>query len=254
MILSTILKLLLCAVSIVCQNVISVQNEAQLINAYSSELKKFGSAFIFFNEDSGTYLTQNYELETDAIYLPNGEDCELTDELGDFCGSRKLPMWFEVYYDSFELSNKSLLIPVSLCHSEVYGEGGQVSLQAVFATSRTGSGKIGGGLAWESLAISSAAGVALQKSDAVATTMRCPAKAGEIIQLFLNKTKFLKFTSRYRRRQFSSSSRELNKFGRFLSQDPRREVIEGGLGEWVCASNAMTELDCFGVGKSSLFA
>lgn len=152
--------------------------------------------------------------------------------------------WVEWGYEDYEVSEFLHNIPVSLCHSELEGEGGAIYFRSIVATDRGRGASFGitPKAYGNSLALSSS--VLISEALAISTTLTCSAKHGEIVQVFLRNTHFLYFTPKFR---VLAYNRRENRFAvpqTFTRQPRQKEVVANGVGDWVCGSSSVMNLMC----------
>lgn len=145
-----------------------------------------------------------------------------------------------------ELSEK--LYPVSLCHSEIYGEGSTVSMQVVL----TGSRGVSGGLnidpliKWKALTFNT--DLEFEKFASTGMSIKCNIAKGEVGQLFLSRTRKLTYTPWSRNVVYDTQAKSFIDLDLPHDKWPEESrIIQSGIGEWVCATSSRAELQCHGV-------
>ncbi|KAM9928165.1 hypothetical protein OXX59_002039 [Metschnikowia pulcherrima] len=241
-------------------DLIPVKDTHEITSNYSSFLESSERCVLFQIEDSNTFLARkskrwrNFEASVESLATVAGRP-RIGAGLGPlrftflskYFSVRDDSAWVEFYYDDFENRTIPGLTPVSLCHSELMGEGSVVSFQSFFVATFGAVGVLTADFDFQNFAISTAAEVTLERANAISVKVRCAINHGEIGQLFLASTQYLYFTPWHRLRVYDKKTKSFSEGESFSQSTRERRIVKGGAGDWVCATSSMTNLQCQGL-------
>lgn len=219
-------------------HILEARNISHLQTKFAQILRSATLHYVFHLEDSNTYVARkdntywNVEENLDDLVDPKKKK------------NKKDVEWVEFGFDKIYESRSSDLIPVSHCHSQVNGQGGTISVQGVMGQVQTLSGTLGITPWAELFAVTLTSTVTLERPHATKMVLACNAKHGEVVQIFLEGTRFLYYTPRVRELAFDKKKNQFRKPGKFMVQPQKKAVVRGGVGDWVCGSSTVIPLQC----------
>ncbi|OBA23499.1 hypothetical protein METBIDRAFT_34257 [Metschnikowia bicuspidata var. bicuspidata NRRL YB-4993] len=221
-------------------DLVSVQSYDEITSKYSDLLAPDSTRCVLFRiKESQTFLTRKgrrkWGLDTPVESLA---------KLGSL--RQDSTQWLEFFYSDFANSTATGLTPVSLCHSEVLGEGSLVSFETIFNSASGFGGELTGDFDLFKLAVSTAAEVTLEKATSIAVKILCAIKPGEIGQLYLTNTQYIYYTPWFRTRGYDSVTNLFSDGDEYSERPRERRIMKGGIGDWVCASSSVADLQCHG--------
>lgn len=158
---------------------------------------------------------------------------------------RRGPEWVEFRFIDTSSHVSRDLTPVLPCHSEVWGPGGQVALHAEIGRSLGMDVPLGLQVNTWVAALVWFQGVNFVTAKSVQSLVWCPISHGEIGQLFLSGTRFFDYTTEVRLHEYEWDAMLLEPQLDFIRKAPERKILKDGLGEWVCATDRVVDLQCF---------
>lgn len=217
--------------------VLEVQTLSELVER--NLLSKPANDILFFVSETNTYVAPK-----DENYWDVEVDLDDIDDSLNRRNGKNLAVWIEFGFEKTYIASSDDKIPVSRCHSETNGQGGALNIQSSVGASRSLTGSFGVKPNTVTVSLTLTGTVSLERPENINTVIACSAKPGDVVQLFLLKTKFLYFTPKFRLLEFNRKSRTLKEPGDFIEQRQQRAVIKGGVGEWLCATASMIPLQC----------
>lgn len=155
--------------------------------------------------------------------------------------------YVEFYFTNFTVEKSRQLLPVSPCHSEINGEGSIIKMQLTEIDRIAPQGTIGVPKPLQLFLSSGEADIALEDESLSMVSLKCNLAHGEIGQIFLRNTAFFYYNSWYRTVLYDRDTHEFSTNDQFKKRDRQRMVLKGGLGEWLCATHKIIQLQCFNV-------
>lgn len=220
--------------------IIEVQDLTELQSNYANFLAKPNEDLVFHIQVSNTFVA-----ESDNAYWNIEENLEDLAKIEEKDGKNKHEVsWIEFGFEKVYVSDSGSRIPVSHCHSETEGQGGSLNIQSTIGLGRTLTGSFGVKPGLLTATLSLTGSVSLDETDSVTTAVVCDVKHGEVVQLFLIGSQFLFYTPKVRMLKFNQKRGEFGHPRKFATQQQRRAVVRGGLGEWVCGSSSIIPLQC----------
>lgn len=216
--------------------VLEVQTLSELVER--NLLSKPTNDILFFVSETNTYVAPKDEKHWDVEV-----DLDVIDDSLNRRNGKNLA-WIEFGFEKTYIASSDDKIPVSRCHSETNGQGGALNIQSSVGASRSLTGSFGVKPNTVAVSLTLTGTVSLERPENINTVIACSARPGDVVQLFLLKTKFLYFTSKFRVLEFNRKSQILKEPGDFIEQRQQRAVIKGGVGEWMCATASMIPLQC----------
>lgn len=244
--------------------VVSVGGLDEIERDYKKTLKK-GKDVVFHINGSNTFLTRRKQEYWDVEEtVPEYRKANLHSLDLLFRKVYKQALWnkglrslfklppipyVEFFYANFSMTTSRTMLPVSPCHSELLGEGSVIKMQLTEIGRSTPQGTIGVPKSLQRYLTSGEAEVEVEDEHLSTMSIKCTIPHGEVGQIFLSDTEFLNYHTWYRTVMYDQRRKKFIANSEFRKRPLERMVLKGGMGEWLCATSKMIELQCFNVVK-----
>lgn len=243
--------------------VIKVDSVEEIEEKFLHIINKKHSKVVFHIRSTGTYFTQRVQkywdveetfLDLDYEKSPTVDrkllkiymKSRLFKGLKNIFKKSLIP-YVEFYFSDYTVEQSRDLLPISPCHNEINGEGSVVKMQLTDIRKSTPHGTIGVPKILQRYLSSGEADIETEDENLKAFSIKCHVSQGEIGQIFLSDTAFLNYNLWYRTRIYDPTTGRFSNHSKFEDRGRERMILKGRIGQWVCATNKMIQLQCFNV-------